>query len=271
MRDAKGHEFKMKRLNTKGLTIVEVVISCVVISIMFIATFAILQFSLNNWRAIEDRGAVQAELQRVHIDLSEELTKSSLGSVIIHDKDYRKTIAFRTYTDKGDTPYILTDATGNPEAKGYVLYSLVRPATDTCDFSDEHCPHKILIRVNLTRNAGKLDLSGDSPRLVDYIPIGEGGTSGKIAGFKTRNVSVEQYKNTIMAVDKSIIDSVYVVGRDIISFQPAINTPVVSLSIKGFKHLEAGRFMTKADMAKPTDSRFVVELTSEIIPLNAEI
>jgi hypothetical protein len=265
--NTKGSE-NMKKKSINGKSVVELIISCAIFSLMAITIFAIIQFCLNNWRGIEDRASSQAEIHKVQIDLTEELLRSSIDSVQIHNSDYRKTLAFKTFTNPQGNPQIATDTTGKPGARGYILYTLVRPATDTCSHSDENCPHKIILKVYLTNNAEGFELNDTSPVLSEYIP---GGTSGRISGFTTREVSLNQYKSSISASDKDVVEKVFVIARNVIGFSADVQKPSVLFTVLGFKHLEAGRFMTQAEAVKPLSSRFVVQVSSEVIPLNPDI
>jgi hypothetical protein len=272
-------KFSKRFATSKGISLVEVMVSCVVFSILAMILFSVLRYCLLCWRGIEDRASIQAEMRKVQHTTSALIRSTSFSSVLLHDEDYRKTLAFKTYLD--DDGKLVNDEEGVPQSQGYVIFTLVRPSDDPCTHTssagsaDTRCHHKILLRIDLTNNANDLELvkSDAEPEqiLANYIPrIVSGGKTG----LSGRQVTVEDYKNSISGSgNPDYVKRVMIVGRNLLSFDPeVVDSPVpeIKLTVRGYRIMESGALATANEHESEdlTKTRFAVQMTSSIIPMN---
>jgi type II secretory pathway component PulJ len=263
--------------NNRGTSILEVLVSCVVFSLLAMVLFSVMRYSLLSWRGIEDRTSIQMEMRKVQHATSALIRSTSYSSVLIHDSDSRKTITFKTFLDENGR--LVNDDTGTPVSQGYVIFTLVRPADDPCKHTspttsaDTRCYHKILLRVDLTNNAGDLELveSSSDPGLLlsSYIP--QTNSAGKTA-LSSRHVTVDDYKNSISGgANKNYISNVMIVGRNLLSFDPEVSdldSPGVQLTMRGFRIMESEAMTGIGENEDLTKTRFAVQMTSSVIPMN---
>lgn len=247
-----------------------------IFSILAVCLFAAVKFAVQNWRAIEDRVAVQTQVRKIETRLCEELRKSSFESVVIYEDDYRHTIAFRSYINP-ETGLIDTDSQGALLPHGFILYTLLRTKDDPCAYAplnsrDSICPHKMLIRVELTKTTDgtsswdPLEIT-DSSQLQSYIP------SPLQKQFSNRGVTVEDYVDSISTAggDGKYVRNVSAAGKDILTFditkvEPPSN-PEVLVDISCYKILEGGG-RDKVGSDDLEESPFTVRVLSRVIPLN---
>lgn len=266
----------------KGTTLIELLIACAVFSFLVICLFAVIKYATRNWRSVEDRDSVQSEIRKIETNLSEELRKTSYASVVTWTGDYRHTLGFKSFTNP-ITGRFDTDSTGNPLTHGYILYILLRPAgnEDPCTHdailgNDNKCPHKFLLRVDLTRTTDGVtswdpwpgappnDIPG-STEIAKYIP--------PHASLSGKSVSRDQYITAVSSqgADSKYLQNVYIVGKNLLSFNVAKmtppNNPEILVDIKCFRELEAGQFIKVGNDDLDT-SQFTIQVDNRIIPQN---
>ncbi|MCD4784383.1 MAG: type II secretion system GspH family protein [Candidatus Eremiobacteraeota bacterium] len=266
----------------KGTTLIELLIASAVFSILVICLFAIIRYATKNWRSVEDRASIQSEIRNIETNLSGELKKTSYASVVTWTDDYRHTLGFKSFTNP-ITGKFDTDATGNPLTHGYILYILLRPMAteDLCTHSailgtDNKCPHKFLLRVDLTRTTDGAsswdpwpglppdDIPSDV-EIEEYIP--------PHASLSGKSVSRDQYIAAVSAqgADSKYVQNVYIVGKNLLSFNVSKmappDNPEILVDIKCLKELEATQFL-KVGSDDLDASQFTIQVDNRIIPQN---
>lgn len=262
------------RKNRKGATLVEVLLSCAIYSILMISLFLIMRYSINNWRSIEDRTDIQTQLRRLDSLMSDEIEKTSFSSVVIYKGDYRHSIAFKSFIDPA-TGRFDTNNEGIPISHGYILYTVLRPADDPCthleyNVRDTKCPHKIILRVELTKNTNDGINYWDpvvistSTALRAYLPS----ITGK--SFSSSGITINDYVAAISG-DSKYIRRVDIICNNIVDFSaeriapPQI--PGILVTASSFKFREASR-QIQVGQENLLDSRFTIKMETKIIPQN---
>ncbi|MFP4498183.1 MAG: type II secretion system protein J [Vulcanimicrobiota bacterium] len=270
----------MKKVHKKirGSSLLELLVACVVFSLMVIATFAIIRYCTTNWRGIEDRVVVQTEIKKIQSAVSDKLLTTEFDSVLTYQQDYRHTLAFKTFTDANGN--FVTDQFGNPESQGYLLFILLRPENDPCTHEnfdnaniydyDNICPHKILLMVDLTEKPmGVTEPISftNSSELIDYLPGGKEGYRKKY--FNSGGVSLEEYKDDICSTggNKDYVRNVRIIARNVLSFNVEKAEPEVQVVVKAFKML-GGSYDRKIGTDNLDDSRFTIQVDNHVIPQN---
>ncbi|MCE1248389.1 MAG: prepilin-type N-terminal cleavage/methylation domain-containing protein [Firmicutes bacterium] len=274
----------MIKSKSGGATLIEVLIACAVFSLLVLCLFAVMKYATNSWRNVEDRVSVQSEIRKIQTSLTEDLRKTSYASVITYTGDYRHAIAFKTFIN----PYtgkFETGPSGDLISQGYVLFFLMRPKGDTCGHSalattDNKCPHKVLVRVDLTRTTDGTnswapitfptyskdsEAAAASNALKAYLP-------SDLSQFYFRGTSItaDEYKATISGETK-YVENVYIIGKNLLSFNVEKklppNNPEVLVDIKCFKMMSAGIAYNPGTQDLDTN-QFTIQVDNRVIPMN---
>ncbi len=280
----------MYRKIRKGTTLIEIMVAIGVFSILIVVLFLIMKYCIRNWRTVEDRVAVQTSIQQIEANLEDVISKTSFRSILIYNSDYRHAISCATFVDPTTGKFDVDEETSMPISHGCILFVLLRPCDDPClpagsdpkveldpsrvSNPDNVCPHKLILRVDLTRNDDS-DLTGstpantwdpiilDSSTLPSYIP-----QISHIDKIRRRGITKSDYIASITG-DPKYVRSVKVIAKDILSFnvEKQSNPPGVEVILRGFRHLEAGEYI-HVGTQDITGSRFAVEVKNLIIPQN---
>lgn len=269
--------------NKKGFTLIEILVACTVFTLFAMALFALFIYAQRHWRNIEDRAVIQKETRRIEGTLNEDVRRTSYESILTYQGDYRHTLAFKSFIDP-NTNKFMTDSAGDPEGQGYILYTLLRPKDDTCPFTvnganpEYVCPHKVLVRVELTRN-DDLDQGGattwpplelaDTTALMDYIP---GPADKKLFSTKMGLAELKSEYISSITGDGKYVRSVKLIGKSVLGFDvqkspPPDNLPEVEVDLKFVRLMEISRNATIGSQSLE-NSRFTFSVKNRILPRN---
>jgi type II secretory pathway pseudopilin PulG len=272
------------KTKARGATLIEVLIACAVFSLLVLCLFAIVRYATNSWRNVEDRVSVQSEIRKIQTSLTEDLRKTSYASVITYSGDYRHAVAFKTFINPASGKFE-TGPNGELICQGYTLFFLIRPEGDPCthnamSVTDNKCPHKTLVRVDLTRISDGAatwapisfpvytkdsEAAAASNALRAYIP-----SDLNKKYFKSTTITVDEYKNSI-AGDPKYVENVYIIGRNLLSFNVEKklppNNPEVLVDIKCYKMLSSSIAYNPGTQDLDTN-QFTIQVDNRVIPMN---
>lgn len=109
---------------TKGFTVIEVLISAVVISILVLASFAVLNIGRNSWFSGDVQAELRKEMIRAFMAMEREIRETSPAQQSVPFGESRTSITFKIPQDSNDADTTVLDSSGAIEWSGNIVYSL---------------------------------------------------------------------------------------------------------------------------------------------------
>ena len=109
--------------NFKGFTIVEVLVSAVVISILITAAFSVLNIGRGSWFTGDVRADLRKEMIRAFMSIERELRETRPSQQSVPFGESRTSITFKIPQDSADADTTILDSLGNIEWSGSIIYS----------------------------------------------------------------------------------------------------------------------------------------------------
>jgi len=110
--------------NARGYTVIEVLISTVVISILIIASFAVLNVGRSSWFKGDVQSELRKEMIRGFMAMERELRETRPAEQSVPFGEARTTITFKIPLDSADADSTILDSNGIIEWSGNIVYSL---------------------------------------------------------------------------------------------------------------------------------------------------
>jgi type II secretory pathway pseudopilin PulG len=196
----------MDRRNHRGATLIELLVSIAVYSFLTLGLLALTRNATDSWRAVDARDAVQSQLRVFERDITAELKRASLSSIVFYHQSYQHAICFKSAMNDINNNSKPTGPVGDPLTfwanpaqawpnnvtwQRYTMYYITRPSAAqhqhdygyTCagynstnpsgggggNPVDNICPHKWLIRKDLLL-AANITKNTDVKKYIE--PIG---------------------------------------------------------------------------------------------------
>lgn len=256
MATARGHT-RSPGWGRQGATLLELLIVTSIFSFLALATFVLFHHGSATWVAVQQRSAMQGQLQRFQREISSELRRTSRSSVFLWgyspNDSYKHGICcksamndVRDVTRLGDPVAFQIDDSQNPPVPAWqrwVLFYVTRmdqgQHLNTYGYvcssysgdqkaADNVCPHKWLVRkdIYLTyKNKPTIEKRAD---LVDptrngtsSLPFIEGGGDGIGGEPTTAGLSAQQENQA----PGSLIRRARILATDVLTFNFAVKTP----------------------------------------------
>lgn len=116
--------------NTKGFTIIEVLVSAVIVSILILAAFAVLDIGRGSWLSGDVHSELRKEMIRAFMAMERELRETRPVSggpsarINLNYGESSNSITFQIPQDSNDSDTTILDPLGDIEWSGNITYSL---------------------------------------------------------------------------------------------------------------------------------------------------